>query len=96
MIAFHAKLLSQAGPIGKDEALTVAKSLGLDMAKLQRDMESAAVAKGIEDTLTLADSLQITGTPSFVVGGEVVVGAVGYDALKGKLASVETCGKATC
>ena len=44
----------------------------------------------------MADSLQINGTPSFVVGDEVVVGAVGYDQLKGKIDSVHKCGHATC
>jgi len=43
----------------------------------------------------MADSLQINGTPSFVVGDEVVVGAVGYDQLKGKIDSVHKCGRTT-
>ena len=32
----------------------------------------------------------------FVVGDEVVVGAVGYDQLKGKIDSVHKCGHSTC
>jgi protein-disulfide isomerase len=44
----------------------------------------------------MADSLQINGTPSFVVGDEVVVGAVPYDQLKSKLDSVHKCGHAVC
>jgi protein-disulfide isomerase len=94
--AFHSKLLAMPGPIGKDQALSVARDLKLDMTKLDKDMNDADTAASIEETLKLADSLQINGTPSFVVGQEVVVGAVGYDQLKEKLDSVRQCGHATC
>jgi len=94
--AFHSKLLAKTGPIGKDEALAVARDLGLDMTKLAKDMADPDVAAGIEETLALADSLQINGTPTFVVGQQVVVGAVGYEALKDKIDAVHQCGHATC
>jgi protein-disulfide isomerase len=93
---FHTKLLSMHGPIGKAEALSVAKELGLDMDKLAKDMEDPKVESGLQEVMGMADSLQINGTPSFVVGDEVVVGAVGYDQLKGKIDSVHKCGRTTC
>jgi protein-disulfide isomerase len=37
--------------------------------------------------MKLADALGVSGTPSYVVGNEVVVGAVGIDALKEKIAA---------
>jgi protein-disulfide isomerase len=37
----------------------------------------------------------VNGTPSYVVGTEVIIGAVGLDALKGKV-STARCGKPTC
>ncbi len=40
--------------------------------------------------------LPCNGTPSYVVGDEVVVGAVGYDELQTKLDNVRKCGKAVC
>ena len=94
--AFHTKLLAMHGPIGKAEALSVARDLGVDMDKLGRDMESHEVETGLREVMGMADSLQINGTPSFVVGQEVVVGAVGYDELKGKLDSVHKCGHSVC
>lgn len=93
---FHVKLLGSHGPVGKAEALAVAKEMGVDMDRLNKDMENPDVAAGIEETMHLADTLQINGTPSFVVGQEVVVGAVGYDPLKEKLDSVHKCGHAVC
>jgi protein-disulfide isomerase len=94
--AFHSKLLAMHGPIGKAEALAVAKELGLDMDKLAKDMESPDVKAGLDETMQLADALQINGTPTFVVGQDVVVGAVGYDQLKGKIDSVHKCGRVSC
>ena len=94
--AFHAKLLATHGPVGKTEALAVARDLGLDMDKLTKDMESPEVKSGLSEVMQLADALQINGTPTFIVGQDVVVGAVGYDQLKDKVDAVHKCGHATC
>ena len=93
---FHNKLLGLHGPIGKKEALDVAKEMGLDMDKLEKDAASASVNDGLKEILAMADDLQINGTPTFVVGDTVVVGAVGYDELKSKIDAVHKCGHATC
>ena len=94
--AFHSKLLATRGPVGKTEALAVAKELGLDMDKLSRDIESPEIKTGLDETMQLADALQINGTPTFVLGQDVVVGAVGYDQLKSKIDSVHKCGRVSC
>jgi len=94
--AFHSKLLASHGPVGKAEALAVAKELGLDMDRLAKDMESPEIKTGLDEAMRLADELQINGTPTFVVGQDLVVGAVGYDQLKEKVDSVHKCGHATC
>ena len=94
--AFHTKLLAAHGPVGKTEALAVARDLGLDMDKLAKDMQGPDVKAGLDEVMQLADALQINGTPTFIVGQDVVVGAVGYDQLKDKVDSVHKCGHATC
>ena len=94
--AFHFKLLGSHGPVGKAEAMAVAKELGLDMERLAKDMENPEVKTGLEETMKLADSLQINGTPTFVLGQDLVVGAVGYDQLKTDIDSVHKCGHLTC
>ena len=37
----------------------------------------------------------MNGTPSYVIGKQVVIGAVGLDSLKEKI-GIARCGKATC
>jgi protein-disulfide isomerase len=94
--AFHQKLLLTRGQVGKAQALAVAKDMGADMGKLDRDMANPDVKAGIQEVMQMADGLNLTGTPSWVVGKDVVVGAVGYDELKGKIGNVAKCGKAVC
>ena len=93
---FHVKLLSTRGPVGKAQALAVAKDLGADMDQLARDMDKPDIKTGIQETMALADGLNLTGTPSFVVGKDVVIGAVGYDQLRGRVDNYLHCGKAEC
>jgi protein-disulfide isomerase len=84
-IEFHQKLLGGRGEADKAHALAVAKDVGFDMARLEKDMDSDEVKKTIDEDMKLADALGVSGTPSYVVGDQVVVGAVGVDELKAKL-----------
>jgi protein-disulfide isomerase len=93
---FHQKLLSTKGHIGREQALAAAKEAGLDMTRLQKDAADPEIKEKLANVLKLGDALAITGTPSYVVGDEVVVGAVGYDELKKKLDSIGKCGKTEC
>jgi protein-disulfide isomerase len=86
-IEFHQKLLGGRGPADKARALAAAKEVGFDMARIEKDMASDEVKKTIDENLKLAELIGVNGTPSYVVGDEVVVGAVGLDALKEKIAA---------
>lgn len=84
-IEFHQKLLGGRGQADKARALAVAKEVGFDMPRLEKDMNSDEVKATIDENMKLADSLGVSGTPTYVVGDEVVVGAVGLDELQAKL-----------
>jgi protein-disulfide isomerase len=86
-IEFHQKLLGSRGAADKMRALAVAKEVGFDMPRLERDMGSDEVKKTIEENMKLAEALGVNGTPSYVVGEEVVIGAVGVDALREKISA---------
>jgi protein-disulfide isomerase len=81
--------------VDKARALAVAKEVGLDMARLERDMASDEVKATIEENLKIAEALGLNGTPSYVVGNDVVIGAVGRDALKQKVSGAR-CGQVAC
>lgn len=94
---FHLKLLGLRGkPAGKAEALAAAKDAGVDMAKLTKDMAGPEIAASLQEVGKLADALSLSGTPTYVIGDEVVVGAVGYDQLKGRIDNMRKCGKSAC
>jgi protein-disulfide isomerase len=92
---FHQKLLGGRGPADKARALAVAKDLGLDMARIDKDMASPEAKATIEENFKLAEDMGMNGTPSYVIGKQIVVGAVGLDGLKEKI-GMARCGKATC
>ncbi|MEX2036395.1 MAG: DsbA family protein, partial [Xanthobacteraceae bacterium] len=94
-LQFHQKLLSGRGQADKARAIAVAKEVGLDMARLERDMTSDEARASLEESFKLAEKLGLNGTPSYVIGKNVVVGAVGLAALKEKV-NAARCGKATC
>lgn len=86
---FHQKLLGGRGAADKARALAVAKEVGFDMARIQRDMASEEVNATIAEDMKLADALGVNGTPSYVVGDELVVGAVGFDELTKKIETLK-------
>ena len=67
-----------------------AERLGLDWARLKRDMEDPAVQRRIEANTLLAQALQIQGTPAMVVGGTLVPGAVDLASLERLVAEART------
>jgi protein-disulfide isomerase len=93
---FHQKLLETKGRVGKERAMQVAKEVGIDQARLAKDMESPDIKASIEEAMKVGDALKVQGTPAFVVGDEVVFGAVGYEPLKSAIASIRQCGKSSC
>jgi protein-disulfide isomerase len=92
---FHQKLLSGRGQADKARALAVAKEVGADMARLEKDMNSSEVKAALQESFTLAEALGFQGTPSYVVGNEAVVGAVGVKELQAKINNAR-CGKPVC
>jgi len=89
-LEFHQKLLGGRGQADKAHAVAVAKEIGLDVARLEKDMASDEVRTTLQENMRVADALGLNGTPSYVIGPNVVVGALGYDVLKEK---VETARK---
>jgi protein-disulfide isomerase len=92
---FHQKLLGGRGPADKARAIAAAKDAGLDVGRIEKDLASPEVRATIEENFKLAEAMGMNGTPSYVIGKQIVVGAVGLDGLKEKI-GVARCGKATC
>jgi protein-disulfide isomerase len=93
---YHAKVLESRGRVNGERAMAVAKDMGVDMARLQKDMDSPAIRAALQENVALGDKLGLSGTPAFIIGEEVIAGAVGIDPLKQVVAGIRECGKASC
>jgi protein-disulfide isomerase len=94
-LEFHTKLLGGRGHVDNARALAVAKEVGLDMTRLEKDMKSPEVQKTLQHDFKLAEALGLNGTPSYVIGDNVIVGAIGLKGLQEKI-NTARCGKETC
>jgi protein-disulfide isomerase len=84
-LEFHQKLLGGHGPADKAHALAAAKEVGFDVARIEKDLGSDEVRETLKENLKVADAIGLDGTPSYIIGTDVVIGAQGYDALKEKV-----------
>ncbi|MCL1627457.1 MULTISPECIES: DsbA family protein [Roseinatronobacter] len=75
----HVELMEYEGAITPDYLEDVASDLDLALADIVDLMESDAVSTVIEDNRALAQRLQISGTPTFVMGEQMIRGFVPVD-----------------
>ncbi len=95
--AFHDMLLGGQAPASTDRALIVAEAVGIDVTKVRVQLaDTATIERALEESFEIADALGLSGTPTYVLANEVVVGAVGYDALKARIDAVRACGSTVC
>ena len=87
---FHSTILSAPEKADELSVMAVAKSLGGIESDLRAAMANPLVNEGFNRTYALASALKITGTPTYVIGDEVVSGAVGVEALNAGIQSIST------
>lgn len=80
--AFHEALLASHADMSKGEILKIAASVGLDPKRLETDMANPRWQAVIDKNRALAQELGISGTPGFIVGTELVPGALDLNGLK--------------
>lgn len=79
--AFHRALMAE-GTLNRSRVLELATSVGLDTARLEKDMQSPDIGSAIRRTYALAEALSINATPAFIIGDELRLGALDQDALR--------------
>lgn len=94
-LAFHKNLLNARGEANRARAMEAAKQAGADMSRLEADMKSPEVKATLSENFTIAQAMGMNGTPSYVIGNSVVVGAVGIESLREKINEAR-CGKPAC
>ncbi|TNE62030.1 MAG: DsbA family protein [Alphaproteobacteria bacterium] len=79
---FHKAVMTSSGQITEDGLYTIAASVGLDVARLKTDMNDKLIDKKIQNELAIGKDIGFEGTPGYIIGDDVVLGAEGYERLK--------------
>lgn len=77
---FHDKLFENQSKLGEDFFKETAKTLGLNLKRLEADVASKAVADTVEADIAEAKKFGFTGTPGFLINGIPLKGAYPPDA----------------
>jgi protein-disulfide isomerase len=78
-IEFHRAMMETRGRVTDDTIMTVARKVGLDMARLKQDLADPEIDKVIQRNKDLAAALHIYGTPSYVINSKVARGTGDLD-----------------
>ena len=79
---FHAGLMSMRDRAEEGSVMRVARQVGLDEAKLRKDMQSENVETHIRNSADLAQHMGLIGTPTFICGDEAAFGELSRDDLR--------------
>ena len=88
---FHDEMM-KSNAKGKEEAIKVAKSVGVDGAKLEATLkdEQAKIDKILQENSELGHAIGINGTPGFVIGEELIPGAIDLNSFKEKISALRS------
>jgi protein-disulfide isomerase len=84
-LPFHLALMTAEVGLGEETILALAESVGLDIEKLQADMADPEIDAELSNNFKLAEALAIEGTPGFVIGEDIVRGAIPLARLRGHI-----------
>ena len=81
-VAFHKTMMGSRGQLTEERIFKMAKKNGIDPDQLRKAMKDPGVSAEINRNASMANALNITGTPAFVIGNAIVPGAVDMKTLK--------------
>jgi len=85
----HERMMGFDGQLSDDAVFRFAEEAGLDLARLRADMERPEVVDQIQLNLSLANALGVRGTPAYVVGDNLIPGAIGQERLQQAIDALE-------
>ena len=78
---FHVAMMTSRPRLNEANALSLAGKFGFDIERLKADMKSPDIERILADNNALAEKLGIQGTPGFVIGDQIIPGAVDLQTL---------------
>ena len=89
--AFHKAMFSGGRPDAQTIRVAATKA-GLDVAAAQKFTASTEAKAELEQNLEMMQQVGFNGTPTFIIGDQILEGAIGYDALKAAVAKARQQG----
>lgn len=83
---FHSDMMEMRGRAEEATVLRSARNVGLDIEKLRADMEAPKIIEQIYETMDLADTMSLSGTPTFIAGHEAAFGLMSLEDLRSLVA----------
>jgi protein-disulfide isomerase len=80
--AFHQATLESTAPKDDANLAKIAASVGMDVEKAKKDANGKEVEAYMASVKAFGDKLNVTGTPAFIVGDQIVRGYVEYPAFQ--------------
>ncbi len=81
-LEYHIGLMENRGPITESSLESIAKKIGLDVEKMRADAESDEIAKQVNEKSSKASEMGISGTPAFIINGQLYGGYIGYEKMR--------------
>ncbi len=79
---YHIALMKHRGPLNEISLITAAEKVGLDVDKLKDDAEGEEVAKIVNEKAAKASEMGISGTPAFIIEGQLFGGYIGVERMR--------------
>ena len=90
-IEFHTELM-RTRLINESIIKAICKKLDINQKQLEKDMKLPAIVKALQKNARLAQVLEVHGTPAFLIGRQIIPGAIELDKLT-KLIAAERAAK---
>lgn len=94
-LAFHQALMETPEDLTADVILQVAEATGLDIERLVEDMQSEETQRTLERNREFGTQFLVSGTPTFIVNGEVYSGFVPEPQFMAAIAAARKSGSAS-
>ena len=81
-LEFHFALMNNPGDMSDQHIWNVAEEVGVDVDRLKEDMQAREINRMLRRNFELAETLDINGTPAFVIGDTLVPGAIDLNRIR--------------
>lgn len=79
---FHEAMMTREGGLDEARIYQIGESVGMDVTQMKADMNSRLMDKRVKNSLAVGNDIGFTGTPGYIIGNDVVLGAEGFERLK--------------